>query len=92
MTALQAELLAALASPEGRQLLREIAREGAAAALAQLPGPSSPDDLIDVAELARLRGCSLAAARKLVQRGRLPVVRAGRTVRVRRRDALGGGR
>ena len=46
----------------------------------------SPDDLLTIAEVAELRGCSVAALHKAVQRGRLPVVRRGRALLVRRGD------
>lgn len=64
------------------------------AELKSAPAPIAPtdDDLISVAQAAKLRDCSVAAVHKAIQRGRIPCVRIGRAVRVRRRDADVGGR
>lgn len=48
--------------------------------------------LITLEEAAEIVGTSVAALRKRVQRGRLPVVRQGRSLRVRRGDLAGGAR
>ncbi|HEY2749559.1 MAG TPA: helix-turn-helix domain-containing protein [Polyangia bacterium] len=48
------------------------------------PAAQSPDDEITIAEAAQIRGCSVAAMRKQVQRGGVPSVKRGRKVRVRR--------
>ena len=49
------------------------------------PTPATPDDLLTVAEAAQLRGCTVAAMRKQVQRGTVSSVPHGRRgVRVRR--------
>lgn len=68
------------------QLERQIAAiEGKPAQPAQ-----SDDDWLTVAQVAELRGITVAAMHKLVQRERVPIIRIGRAVRIRRRDALGG--
>jgi excisionase family DNA binding protein len=47
------------------------------------------DRLVDIEEAAEIAGCSPGALRKRIARGTLPVVRCGRTVRVRTSDLLG---
>jgi excisionase family DNA binding protein len=47
------------------------------------------DRLVDVEEAAEIAGCSPGALRKRIARGTLPVVRCGRSVRVRTSDLLG---
>ena len=49
---------------------------------------NDPELLLSVEQVAALLGRSTASTRKLVQRGRLPAVRRGRSVRVRRADAV----
>jgi len=47
------------------------------------------DRLVCVEEAAEISGCSPGALRKRIARGTLPVVRCGRSVRVRTSDLLG---
>jgi len=47
------------------------------------------DRLVGIEEAAEIVGCSPGALRKRIARGTLPVVRCGRTVRVRTSDLLG---
>lgn len=49
------------------------------------PQPA-PDDLLDVAEVARLTGTGVRYARTMVYERRLPTVKLGAKVRVRRAD------
>jgi excisionase family DNA binding protein len=57
-----------------------------------LSRPANDDDWVSIAEAAELRGCTVDAMNKRVQRGSIPATRIGRSVRIRRRDALGGER
>ena len=88
MTGIQRELIDALASIEVRTLLYEAVLQ----AVKDLPAANAatPDDLLTVEQAASLRGSSVGALRKLILRGRVPCVRVGRTVRLRRRDVLTG--
>lgn len=50
------------------------------------PAAESPDDELTVEAAAKMRGITVAAMRKQVQRGTVPSVKRGRKVRVRRGD------
>ena len=59
------------------------------AAVVQAVQAAMRDRLVGIEEAAEIAGCSPGALRKRVARGTLPVVRCGRTVRVRTSDLLG---
>ena len=46
------------------------------------------DDMLTVDAAAELLGTSPAALRKKIQRGTVPSVRSGRSIRIRRRDLV----
>ena len=58
-------------------------------AVAEAVRAALADRLVDVEEAAEISGCSPGALRKRIARGTLPVVRCGRSVRVRTSDLLG---
>jgi excisionase family DNA binding protein len=50
--------------------------------------PDSAADLITVIEAARLRGCCIKTVRRQIDAGKIPCVRKGRSVLVRRADVV----
>lgn len=48
--------------------------------------------LLTIAETAALRRCAVETVRRRIKAGALPVVRQGRSVLIRREDALAGDR
>jgi len=62
------------------------------AAMVEAVRTAIADRLVSIEEAAEIAACSPGALRKRVARGTLPVVRMGRTVRVRTSDLLGGAR
>ena len=89
MTAIGEELLAALASPRGRELVRDVLRDAIRGEVSSLQ--SSDGSLLTVDQAASLRETTCAAIYKMVARGTLPAVRHGRTIRIRRSDLIGDG-
>jgi excisionase family DNA binding protein len=58
------------------------------AAMVEAVRTAMQDRLVGIEEAAEIAGCSPGALRKRIARGTLPVVRCGRTVRVRTSDLL----
>lgn len=80
---LKKEILAALASEEGRQILRE-----ALASMAPANEPAPDDQLLTASEAAALLGMTERAVRQAAYRGSLPSVQVGRRLRFRRSELL----
>lgn len=59
------------------------------AAMVEAVRTAMRDRLVGIEEAAEIVGCTPGALRKRIARGTLPVVRCGRTVRVRTSDLLG---
>jgi excisionase family DNA binding protein len=59
------------------------------AAVVEAVRTAMTDRLVSVEAAAEIAGCSPGALRKRIARGTLPVVRCGRSVRVRTSDLLG---
>jgi excisionase family DNA binding protein len=84
---LKREILAALASPEGRDLLRELVNDIGPARLVRAPDAEA-DRLISAKEAALLLGMTERAVRQAAHRGTLPAVHLGRRLRFKRGDLL----
>jgi excisionase family DNA binding protein len=85
-------LLEALLLKVVRQAVREVIREELALALGRVPGhggdsPRQAEELLTVAEVAGILRLPPSTVYELIRRGKLPAVRAGRSLRVPR-DAL----
>jgi excisionase family DNA binding protein len=78
--------LAAVFSREVAQIIERVIDAKIATALTEREREQRAGDLLTVAEVAEALSISETAARSRIDRGRIPVVRQGRSVYVRRGD------
>jgi hypothetical protein len=80
--------LDALLGPDLVAAIEQLVDERVARAMAQLRVPPPPSPWLTVAQAADLLGCSPAAVRMRINRGRLVVRRHGRRLYVSRRSVV----
>ena len=71
------------------EVIRQLVREEVRAELAKQPQAPSPAGYVSVAEYAKSRSISISTVRNAIRLGRLPAMKIGTAVRIRRDAEIG---